>query len=146
MHPAWNADSLLEEMREDVYHSPLTLQEGSPDTFLESRFAVVGNQIVFRLKNDNEGDSTKVWRYQHYTSAGRYQTKVSTMMSNLAKVDFYASDNCQLILSAVAKLREYQRLQYPPGILRRACGSMAFKTGNASWHMIDRYIQSYSSM
>ena len=65
---------------------------------------------------------------------------------NLAKVDFYASDNCQLILSAVAKLREYQRLQYPPGILRRACGSMAFKTGNASWHMIDRYVQSYSNM
>ena len=140
MHSDWDADKLLEEMRSKVYAAPLTLQEGSPDTFLETRFTVVNNQITFYLKNENEGATTKVWRYQHYNSAGRFQTKVSTLLSNLSKVDYYASDSDRLVHSAIAKLREYQRLQYPDGILRHACGRMAFKTGRPVWHMISRYI------
>ena len=46
------------------YQKPLKLEAGKDGTFLETRFWIEGDQIRFRLKNDNEGHDQKVWRYQ----------------------------------------------------------------------------------
>ena len=137
---SWDAEQFLYSLKNELYDTPLTLLEGSPHIFLETHFSVQDNNVVLhRLKNDNE-DMCKVWRYQHYHSAGRYQTKLSTLLSNLMKVQFYASDAMQLRVSAVAKLREYQRLKYPMGILRHVCGVVAFQTGIDDWKYMCQYL------
>ena len=51
----WDYESFKADLqRSEVYVNPLTLTDGKPDTFLETRFEVKGNFIRHWLKNENE--------------------------------------------------------------------------------------------
>ena len=60
---------------------PLNLEEATDGTFLETFFTVQHDHIDFRLKNVNEGEVKKVWRYQAWDSylkrSRRAQTPVA---------------------------------------------------------------------
>ena len=43
-------------------------EAGNDGTFLETRFQIPDDAFVFKLKNDNEGDKIRLWRYQHFYS------------------------------------------------------------------------------
>ena len=111
---------------------PLKLEEGGVDTFLETKFYVQDNVAHYRLKNDNE-NGKKIWRYHDYSSYGSYVKKRATMFNCLRKVAKSASDEHQLFYSALAKLKEFEQLNYPVGIRRFACTILARDTGNDAW-------------
>ena len=65
----WEASRFVTDLgASECYQKPLKLEAGRDGTFLETRFWIEGDQIRFRLKNDNEGQDQKVWRYQHFDS------------------------------------------------------------------------------
>ena len=73
------------------------------------------------------------WRYQHFSSYGGYSQKRATLFACLRKVHAMASNEEQLKISALAKLREFERLAYPVGIRKFACAVLARDTECTMW-------------
>ena len=69
--PRWDEERFLRDICEECYWPPLTLEEGSEGTFLETSFQITRfSTIEHWLKNTNEiGKEPAVWRYAHYGSA-----------------------------------------------------------------------------
>jgi hypothetical protein len=64
----WNHEKFLEEFsNSEIYCKPLKLTDGDQDTFLETTLKKTTEGFEYWLKNQNE-ESTKIWRYQHYNS------------------------------------------------------------------------------
>ena len=132
----WDRERFLRDFTaSECYWKPLTLEQGTEGTFLETRFRTLPNGITYRLKNDNETRKT-VWRYHHYYSGLPYRMKRATLMATLRKVHLMASDSEQLMVSAVAKLQEFLDLKYPVGILRFMCAIMARDYSDITWRRI----------
>ena len=92
----------------------------------------VGIPIEYRLKNANEGDVKKVWRYQSWESYSPSEQKRRTLVATLKKVAAMASSEKEMMNSAMAKLREFAGLGYPASVrkggrvlLRRPLGPEA---------------------
>ncbi len=115
-----------------VYDKPLKLEDAGEGTFLETTYSVEQNKMVFRLKNANEKE-TKVWRYQHFYSHATYQQKRAVLVASLRKVQKMASDADQLHVSAIAKLREFEKLKYPVWMLKKACNLLGATTNEGRW-------------
>ena len=115
------------------YQKPLKLEAGKDGTFLETRFWIEGDQIRFRLKNDNEGHDQKVWRYQHFDSNTPFLQKRATLTACLRKVQHQSSDKAAMGYSALEKIAEFRRLRYPTSILSKACTFLAASTGEGAW-------------
>ena len=100
---------------------------------METRFwkDLRGN-IRHRLKNDHE-HGVKVWRYHDYISDLPMITKRSILMSTLRKVHKMASDDDELAVSAMDKLRE---LGYPKGVRKYMCAIMARDYSNLTWRKV----------
>ena len=113
--------------------APQILEAGRDGTFLETRLWIEGDQIRFRLKNDNEGQDQKVWRYQHFDSNTPYLQKRATLTSCLRKVQHQSSDKAAMGYSALEKIAEFRRLRYPTSILSKACTFLAASTGEGAW-------------
>ena len=65
----WDRQRFYEDFkRSECYARPLNLEEATDGTFLETFFTVQHDHIDFRLKNVNEGEVKKVWRYQAWDS------------------------------------------------------------------------------
>ena len=75
-----------------------------------TRFWIEGDQIRFRLKNDNEGHDQKVWRYQHFDSNTPFLQKRATLTACLRKVQHQSSDKAAMGYSALEKIAEFRRL------------------------------------
>ena len=73
------------------------------------------------------------WRYHHYSSALPFIQKKTILFSTLKKLHHLASDNKQLFLSALHKLREFATLEYPVGLRKMLCVNMLRETGNPTW-------------
>ena len=133
--PQWDSQAFLRDFEQSTcYWDPLKLEPGSDGVFLETAFECNGDQITYRLKNPNEaGGDPKVWRYQHFSSYGGYSQKRATLFACLRKVHAMASDEEQLKISALAKLREFERLAYPVGIRKFACAVLARDTECTMW-------------
>ena len=133
--PRWDSQAFVRDFEQSTcYWDPLKLEPGSDGVFLETAFECTDDQITFRLKNPNEeGGEPKVWRYQHFSSYGGYSQKRATLFACLRKVHAMASDEEQLKLSALAKLREFERLAYPVGIRKFACAVLARDTECTMW-------------
>ena len=137
-HDNWDKKRFLKDFeKSECYWQPLKLEETNDGLFLETNFQKIGNDVEYRLKNKNEVD-TAVWRYHHYHSAMSIKLKRSCLMATLRKVHKMASNNEQLKLSGLAKLREFEKLGYPAGIRRYMCAIMARDNSNVTW----RYIRS----
>jgi hypothetical protein len=121
--------------RSECYWKPLKLEDSGNTKFLENEFEGKGDSVLYRLKNDN-ALGPKIWRYHHYKSALPYETKRATLLASLRKIQCMVSDNSQLFRSAMEKLREFQNLQYPMGVLRFFCAIMARDTSNLTWRQV----------
>ena len=132
--PDWDSESMLTDFTTNCYTHPLSLEDAKDDTFLESTFAIKNNKLEFWLKNDNTtAEPHKVWRYQHFDSATPFTQKRAVMSAAMQKVHRMASDVDALHSSAVQKLAEFARLQYPRGLLRQQCSRMATVTQTFEW-------------
>ena len=134
----WDYQTFLKDFQKsDIYWDPLELKETDPTTFLETRFELKDGKLEHRLKNINEaGPMTAVWRYQHFKSYGGYTTKRATLFSTLTKVHKMASDDTQLLKSALAKLDEFKAVEYPAGIRKFACAIMARDYDSLIWRQV----------
>ena len=128
----WDAARVLQS-QERAYHPPLKLEEAKPDTYLESRFVIEHNKIRFRLKNDNEDGSTKVWRYQHFDSNTPFLQKRATLTACLRKTQSMASDPRMMMRGALAKIAEFRKLRYPISVIDNACTFLAASQGEGTW-------------
>ena len=131
---SWQHEQFCDDLQMSTcYVPPLTLTAGKPDTFLETRFLMEGNNLRYRLKNDNETGAINVWRYQHFASHTPYAQKRAVLTGCLQKVHKMASDAQMLERSAHAKLREFKKLAYPTHMLKAACTYMAASHGQKLW-------------
>ena len=90
------------------------------------------NQIVYRLKNDNEvGKPAKVWRYAHFDSQATFESKRAVLVATLKKLDKMASNEQELVYSAMQKLYEFIQLKYPKKLIWTACTTLAVCTRDA---------------
>ena len=130
-----NADTkdLVKDLKR-CYESPLKLEPAKPGTFLETRYDVDTSTaaIGYKLKNDNERE-TSVWRYHHYHSYAPFMQKRATLTACLKKVQRMARDTRTLRASALAKIDEFKRLDYPQTLLRKACTFLAASSGESTW-------------
>ena len=134
---SWDAKKFTDEfISSECYQKPLELEEGNEGTFLEVRYRIEDNRIRYKIKNDNEGEETKVWRYQHFQSGAPFLQKRATLMACLRKVQCMASDPLALVEGALAKIAEFQRLRYPISILTKACVFLAANTGETAWFRV----------
>ena len=134
-HEAWDGDAFIKGISNECYFPPLTLEDGKEGTFLETSFEITrANRIRHWLKNDNApGQEPKVWRYAHFLSHAPFLQKRAVLMACLKKVHAMASDQHKLLSSAVQKLAEFVRLQYPQRLLWSACTTMGVSTRHPAW-------------
>ena len=66
----------------------------------------------------------------------RSAKKKSTMIAALKKVDYFASDNSERMVSAIHKLREFKNLDYPNAMRREVCETLMQESGNVVWRIV----------
>ena len=82
--PEWDSERFKQDfIASECYQKPLKLEPGNEGTFLEVRYEVKADRIRYRLKNDNEGEQVKVWRYQHFQSYSPFEQKKATLLACL---------------------------------------------------------------
>ena len=120
---------------DECYLPPLRLEDAGSSTFLETSLRITpDNQIVHWLKNENfRGEGPKVWRYAHFHSHTAFTQKRAVLTACLKKVHFMASNDQALKDSAIQKLCEFRRLQYPRKLLWSACTTMGVQSRNPTW-------------
>ena len=126
---------LTDFRRSECYMPPLSLEPATAGTFLETSFEIDDyNQIQHWVKNVNvQGQPATVWRYAHYGSFGRFATQKAVLLACLKKVHAMASNDKVLISSAVQKIAEFKRLQYPYKLMWSMCTTMGVHTRTAAW-------------
>ena len=131
----WNCTNFIEDFeKSECYHAPLKLEDGKPGTFLETTFRWTGDQFQYWLKNDNEvGMAPTIWRYKDWRSHAPFEQKRALITMMMKKVHKMASDREVLTRSAVQKLAEFKRLNYPKGLLRGVCNFMFATTREGGW-------------
>ena len=86
---AWDHARFERDFETSIYFPPLKLIDASErnhGNYLEMEFAVVKNQMVRRLKNENKiGEVPQVWRYQHFESHGPSMQKRALVSSSLQR-------------------------------------------------------------
>ena len=66
------------------YLTPLKLEKGGEDTFLETQFEIKNNRLKYWIKNKNRaGAPAKVWRYSHISCYTPFELKKRTMMATV---------------------------------------------------------------
>ena len=130
----WDADKFVADFTESqCYQEPLKLEAGTDGTFLETSYWIEGGSIKYKLKNDNDGGTNKVWRYQHWYSNSSFLQKRATLTACLRKVQHHASDPQCLVKGALGKMAEFRRLRYPLSVLQKACNYLGASTGEGTW-------------
>ena len=134
----FNSAILLNDFSSNGYTSPLKLEDGKPNTFLESTFEITNdNTIRHWLKNDNEqGAPPTIWRYSHFNSYATFESKKAILIATLKKLDKMSSDQQSLLNSAVQKLSEFIDLNYPAKLIWTACTTLAVTTRDTTWFKI----------
>jgi len=92
-------------------------------------------ESITDLKNTNTR-SKEVWRYHSFDSYATFGQKKSTMIAALKKVDYFASDNSERMISAIHKLREFRNLDYPNTMRREVCEILMQESGNIVWRIV----------
>ena len=105
---------------------------------METRLWIQNNQIRHKLKNDNEGDEVKVWRYKHFDDGSPFMEKRATLTACLKKVQQMASDSMADVFAKAAldKIAEFRRLRYPLSVLTNCCTFLGASTGVQQWYHV----------
>ena len=107
-------------------------------------FALEGNQFRRWLKNDNTAENPHtVWRYQHFASDTPFEQKRAVVLACLRKIQAMTSDRYAMHDSAINKLMEFRRLQYPVSVLRGVCTVMATISAEYEWTKIRAEVGSW---
>ena len=115
------------------YQKPLKLEEGKDGVFLETQYWIDDNILKHKLKNDNGGGTTKVWRYQHFRANTPFLQKSATLTACLRKVQSMSSGPSELFDGALEKIAEFRRLRYPDSVLQKACAYLGATSGEGTW-------------
>ena len=137
--PRWDSQKFIEDFKQSqCYQEPLKLEAGKEDTFLETRVWISNNEIRHKLKNDNEGGQTKVWRYKHFDDGSPFMEKRATVTACLKKVQQMASDGQADVFATAAldKIAEFRRLRYPLSVLTKCCTFLGVSTGVRQWYRV----------
>ena len=130
----WDHERFTADFKKsECYHPPLRLEDGTPDTFLETRFELADGRFRYWLKNDNEDGNDRIWRYQHFKSHAPLLQKRALLTACLRKVQRMSSDTAALYRSGLAKAKEFMRLQYPRAVVAAACRYLAASSGERTW-------------
>lgn len=131
----WDHTTFINDLVESkCYQQPLRLEDGTQNTFLENTFEIRNNRFRWWLKNDNQPNQAPTkWRYQHFASHAPFLQKRSILQSCLRKVAKMACDREALTESALAKIAEFRRLQYPLNVCRGVCTYLGATTGEETW-------------
>ena len=82
--PRWDSERFIADFTQSqCYQEPLKLEPGKDGTFLETRVWIRNNQMRHKLKNDNEGGQTKIWRYKHFDDGSPFMEKRATLTACL---------------------------------------------------------------
>ena len=132
---SWDHERFISDFeRSECYQQPLKLEDGRADTFLETTFELKDGRFRHWLKNDNRaGEAPTIWRYKDFRSHGPYVQKRALITMMMRKVHTMASDQDALMTSALQKLSEFKRLNYPHGLLTGVCNFMGAVTGENAW-------------
>ena len=105
---------------------------------METRVWIRNNQIRHKLKNDNEGGQTKIWRYKHFDDGSPFMEKRATLTACLKKVQHMASDGMADVFATAAldKIAEFRRLRYPLSVLTKCCTFLGASTGVQQWYRV----------
>ena len=141
---AWNHHKFVRDItKSECYMAPLKLTDGEDGTFLETSFEITPrNRIRYWLKN--KSDPEMQWRYAHFYSHSSLTQKRSTLIATLRKVHMMASDKSKLFNSAKRKLEEFLNLEYPIGMLWKACSRIAREECEGTWISIRKEIPSWT--
>ena len=137
--PQWDSERFIADFTQSqCYQEPLKLEPGKDGTFLETRVWIRNNQIRHKLKNDNEGGQTKIWRYKHFDDGSPFMEKRATLTACLKKVQHMASDGMADVFATAAldKIAEFRRLRYPLSVLTKCCTFLGATTGVRQWYRV----------
>ena len=81
----------------------------------------------------NEAKTGESWKYAHYKSHSSRTQKRAVLVACLRKIHLMANDVGGLYFSAIKKLKEFENLDYPVGMLRNACNRLGATTGEGAW-------------
>ena len=131
----WDHEKFVEDfISSTCYHPPLELEDGAEGTYLETTFRWEGTRFAYKLKNENEaGKEPKIWRYKDFRSHAPFAQKRALITMLMKKVHGMASDRAMLTESAIQKISEFKRLNYPRGLLRGVCNYMYATTREGGW-------------
>ena len=130
----WQSDAFVRDFQQSLcYMPPLKLEEATQDIYLETCFQLANNAIGTRLKNVNETEPDRVWKYKSYSSYDPPMQKRGILLGVMKKLSHHASSNEQFIYSAACKFRELQACGYPRAYLRGVYHTMAQKTKDLRW-------------
>ena len=131
---AWDSERFISDFQKSTcYQEPLKLEAGKDGIFLETKFHIDDNNLIYKLKNDNGTGEIKVWRYQHFRANSPFLQKRATLTACLRKVQSMSSGPSQLVEGALEKMAEFRRLRYPKSVLQKACAYLAASTGDDTW-------------
>ena len=130
---SWDhARFLTDWVRSECYMPPLSLEDAKEGTFLETTFEITAANTIRRwLKN--EAKTGESWKYAHYNSHSSRTQKRAVLVACLRKIHLMANDVGGLYFSAIRKLKEFENLEYPVGMLRNACNRLGATTGEGAW-------------
>jgi hypothetical protein len=138
--PQWDSKKFIADFaKSQCYQEPLKLEPGKDGTFLETRVWINrDNTIRHKLKNDNEGGQTKIWRYKHFDDGSPFMEKRATLTACLKKVEQMASDGMADVFATAAldKIAEFRRLRYPLSVLTKCCTFLGASTGVRQWYRV----------
>ena len=133
----WDSRAFDKQLETGCYIAPLRLEAGTPGVFLETEIAIKDNRFTYKLKNANtDANAPKVWRYQHFNSYQPYMRKRATISAALQKAVFFASDEEQLVRSAVIKLREFIANGYPFPVIKYCTDRMGARHVPRIWRRV----------
>ena len=136
---AWDYQRFDEDLEKQCYIAPLKLEASKVGVFLENEFEIRANKIVYRLKNENrDALHPEVWRYQHFNSYQPFARKRATITAALHKVQFFGSDDEQITVAGVRKLREFIFAGYPKSVLKYCTDRMGAAYDALLWKKILR--------
>ena len=137
--PNFDSNSFKEAFsKSECYPPPLKLEDAKENTFLETSFQIThDNKIHHWLKNENvPTEPAKKWRYAHFNSHNPFMQKRAVFLACLKKVQQMASDTQILKQSAIQKIEEFRKLQYPRKLVWTLCTTMGVQTRQSAWFEI----------
>ena len=99
---------------------------------IEQNYEMLERKQNLKRRAETKKRTERKWEDSYAT----FGQKKSTMISALKKVDYFASDNSERMVSAIHKLREFKNLDYPNDMRREVCEILMQESGSVVWRIV----------